>query len=225
MEKKIKTIKDGGRIIRLHPKEPGKLQRIEEFLITRTAISWPTPNSPGYACFFGLEDKPTLTEKKPLVYLAEVQDELMERFFEKLVAKFNELYCDRLFANVEKNRGFEDSLYKFVRERKLGGIYLTDSSIFEDFDYGTSLIRQHKRDHSLIISANTVLLKQIRSMTPDDVGQEFETRFYAIAALCRVLGSFEAYPWHKPASGTAGFGNFEDRPGCGGGWDGSYQEF
>lgn len=224
MKKKPKIFKDREKIIFQYPKEPGTLQRVDTYLTTRASVSWPSPNVPGYYCILGLKDEPTLTEKKPLVLLAEGQDELMEKFFERLAVTANRLFCNRIFANLKHNRGFEDSLYKFVRQRKLEGIRPWDSSEFEDFDHGVSLIRQYKRDNALIISEKSVLLRQIQSMTPDDLSEKFEERFYAVAALCRVLGSFEAYPWHKPAYGTVGFGNFDDRGRGGGGWNGQYQE-
>ena len=223
MKKDIEIFKDRDKI-NIVSKKPDEPKRVDTYLTPRAGVSWPSPNSPGYYCILGLKDEPTLTEKKPLVLLAEGQSELMEKFFERLSITANRLFCNRIFANLEHNKGFQDSLYKFVRQRKLFGIRPWDSSEFEDFHHGTSLIKQYKRHNALIISENTILLRQIQSMTPDDVREKFEERFYAVAALCRVLGSFEAWPWYKPGSGTAGFGNFEDRTG-GGGWNGNYQEF
>jgi len=223
MKKDIEIFKDRDKI-NIVSKKPDEPKKVDTYLTTRAGISWPTPQSPGYYCILGLKDEPTLTEKNPLVLLAEGQDELMEKFFERLSITANRLFCNRIFANLEQNKGFEDSLYKFVRQRKLEGIRPWDSSEFEDFHHGTSLIKQYKRHNALIISGNTVLLKQIQSMEPDDVREKFEARFYAVAALCRVLGSFEAWPWYKPTFGTAGFGNFEDRHVGGDGWSGEYEE-
>ena len=224
MKKDIKIFKDGYKI-NIILKKPDGTRKIDIYLTIRAAISWPSPNSPGYYCIFGLKEEPTLTEKNPLVLLAEGQAELMEKFFERLIANANRLYCERLFANLEKNKGFEDSLYKFVRQRELEGIRPWDSSEFEDFNHGVSLIRQYKRHNALIIPENTVLLRQIQSMTPEDIKEQFEERFYAVAALCRVLGSFEAWPWSKPSSEFVGFSNFRHRTRTGNEWDGSYQEF
>jgi hypothetical protein len=222
MKKKPKIFMDREKLIFQYSKEPGSMQRVDTYLTTRAGISWPSPNSPGYYCILGLKDESTLTEKRPLVLLAEGEDELMEKFFERLSVTANRLFCNRIFANLEHNKGFEDSLFKFVRQRKLEGIRPWDSSEFEDFDHGVSLIRQYKRNNALIISEKSILLTQIQSMTPDDLSEKFESRFYAVAALCRVLGSFEAYPWYSPRSGTISFGNFDDRNKSD--WDGSYQE-
>jgi hypothetical protein len=224
MEKKPKIFKDGYKIIFQYQKKPGELQKIDEYLTIRVGVSWPTPNSPFYCCFLALKDEPTLTEKKLLELLDEGKSETMENFFERLTRNANRFLCELVVADFKNNKGFEDSLLKFVREKNIKDIRRYDSSEFEDFDHGISLIRQYKKDSALAIRENTILLRQLQAMTPDDAKEKFEERFYAVAALCRVLGSFENRRWRKP-SGPVRFSNFANRTRKGNTWDGSYQEF
>jgi len=190
----------------------------------RAGISWASANTPGYYCIFGLKKESNLEDKKPIVLLAEGQHHPMEKFFERLTLNANTLYCERLFANIENNKGFEDSLRKFVLERKIDNIRPLDSSQFEDFQHGAALISQWKTDHALEIPENTILGKQIRTMTPEDLRDKPEERFYAVMALIRVLGSFVYYPWRKNVGGFTGFANFKDRSQSGNEGGGSYQE-
>jgi len=211
MEKELKIFRDRDEINIQYPKKPGKPPRIDTYLTMRGGISWPSANSSGYYCIFGLKKEPTLTDKKPLVLLAEGQHHPLEKFFERLTLNANRLYCKRLFANVENNKGFEESLLKFVRERKIDNIRPWDSSQFEDLQHGVALVSQYKTDGALEIPENTTLGEQVRNMTPEDLREKPEERFYAVMALIRVLGSFEHYPWRKNSGGFTGFANFKDR--------------
>jgi hypothetical protein len=203
---------------------PGQPKIIDIYLDVRAGLTWPTHNHPGYLCIVGLKDEPTLSDKKPLVLLAEGQDEPMEKLFEKLTAKVKRFYCERIFANLENNESYQQSLYKFVRNRKLDGIRLLDSSQFEEFEHNAALIKQYRRDNALEIPNGTDMRNQLRSIELDDLKQGFEERYYAIMALGRLLGSYEVYQWRRPYYGFSGFSNIVDRAGRDG-WDGSYKEF
>jgi hypothetical protein len=150
----------------------------------------------------------------------------MENYFKNLTFYTNRqnFNCERLFANIENNKGFEDSLLKYVREKKIYNIRLWDSSKFEDFQHGASLINQWKTDHALEIPADTLLGQQVRTMAPEDSNAKPEERFYAVMALIRVLGSFEHYPGRNNGGGFTGFANFKHRERSGNEGGGSYQE-
>ncbi len=227
MEKRLKELKifrDRDEINIQYPKKQGKPPTVETYLTMRAGISWQAANSPSYYCIFGQKKEYTLKDKKPLILLSEGECNPMEKFFERLTLNANALFCERLFADTENNKGFEDSLRKFVRERKIDNIRLWDSSEFEDFQHGAALISQRKTDHALEIPENTILGKQVRTMTPEDLRDKPEERFYAVMALIRVLESFEHYPGRKNRGGFTGFANFKDRERSGKEWDGSCQE-
>ncbi len=225
MEEELKELiifKDRGEINIQYPKKQGKPPRVDTYYTMRAGISWQTANAPSYYCIFGLKKESNLEDKKPIVLLAEGQHHPMEKFFEKLTFYANRLYCERLFVNKE-NKSFEDSLRKFVCERKIDNIRLLDS--LEDFQHGAALISQWKTDHALEIPENTILGRQVTTMTPEDLKDKPEERFYAVMALCRVLGFFEFYqPWRKNRGESFEFSNFKDRERSGNEWDGSYQE-
>ena len=87
-----------------------------------------------------------------------------------------------------------------------------DSTGFEDIEHSTALIKQLETKEALIIPSGTILKKQINSITGDDLHDYFEEQFYAVAALCRVIASYEIYPYYTPGGGNyVSFTNFEHR--------------
>ena len=204
---KINIFKDGYKIIFQYPKEEGKLQRIDEYFTIRGGTSWPGIAAPGYYCLIGMKDEPTLTDKYSLVLLAEGEAQLPDKFTEKMVLSAKRLHCERLFADLrDENKGYEDSIYNFVRREKIKGIRLYDSSEFDDPERGSLLIKQWHHDKALVIREGTILSEQLKTMTPEDLKDE---HFYAVMALICVLASFEAYPWRKPTrAGSVGFSNW-----------------
>jgi len=224
MAKRPNIFKDRDKIIIAHQQEQGKPRKIEEYWTVRSSISWPTTATPGYYCLFGLKDEPTLTDKKPLVLLAEGKAQLPTKFFEKIAASSRRLCCDRLYADLDDNhKGLEDSFRKFVRQEKIEGIRLLDSSEFFDIDHGSLLIKQWQRDGALIVPKKTILRDQLASVPGDVTLSDLEKDFYAIAALIRVLISFEIYPWRKSTKQFMGFKNWRKKmkPKR----SGEYQEF
>ncbi|MGB2930595.1 MAG: hypothetical protein WBB70_17030 [Desulfobacterales bacterium] len=212
MAKRPNIFKDRDKIIIEHQQEQGKPRKIEEYWTVRGGISWPTTTTPGYYCLFGLKDEPTTTDKKPLVLLAEGKAQLPTKFFEKVAVSSRRLCCDRLYADLDDHhKGLEDSFRKFVREGKIEGIRLLDSSEFFDIDHGSLLIKQWKRDGALIVPKRTILRDQLETVSGDITLSDLEKDFYAIAALIRVLISFEIYPWSKPSKQFAGFSNWKQR--------------
>jgi hypothetical protein len=222
--KELKIFRDRSEINIQYPQKQGKPPRVDTYITMRAGISWPSANSPSYYCIFGQKKEPTLTDKKPLVLLAEGEHHPMEKFFERLVLNANRLYCKRLFANTENNKSFEDSLLKFVRERKIDNVRPWDSSQFEDLQHGAALVRQYKTDRALEIPEGTILGKQVTTMTPEDLKDKPEERFYAVMALIRVLESFEHYPGGNKGGGFTGFTNFKHRERSGSEDSGNYEE-
>jgi len=204
--------KDRDQVIFLYPGGPGNSPKVVTYFSVRGAISWPTGKSPGYYCIFGLKDEPTLSEKRPLELLAEGEAKIMEKLFEKVALSGTRLFCERLFADLrEENEGFRKSFYRFVSERKIEGIYLSDSSEFENIEYGATLIKQWQYDNALKIGKDTILNDQLGKMTPEDLDNKAQERFYAVAAFIRVLKSFEAYPWRRSRRGPGGIVNWLDK--------------
>ena len=199
------------RVILVYHAKQGKARRVDAYHVIRAGISWPRPDSPGYYCIFGLKDERTFLNKKPLVLLDEDEQSTLDRFFERLVIRTKKYQCEMAFANLENNIGFESSLRRFVDERKMEALLPRDSSEFENVTYGTVLINQKLRNEELVIPKNSILARQVGSMTPDDLKDRPEERFYAVMAMLRVLGSFEYYPWRRNGRGEVLFLNFQNR--------------
>lgn len=207
-----KIFKDRDKVIFHYPQQEGKPLRIDEYWSVRGGISWLAASTPGYFCLFGLKDEPTLTDKKPLVLLAEGEAQLPTKFFERVAVSSRRLYCDRLYADLDDNhKGLEDSFRRFIRDENLKGILLRDSSSFFDIDHGSLLIKQWQKDGALIVPKKTILRDQLATVPGDVSSSDFENKYFAITALIRVLISFEIYPWRKPSKPFTGFKNFHHR--------------
>jgi hypothetical protein len=210
--KEIDIFRDRHLIV-VQTEQTGKPPKIETYLTVRGGISWPSIDSPGYFCLLGMKDEHTLTERKPLELLTEGKASLIDKFSEKLSLSATRWCCDPLIADCsEGNKGFQDSLDRFVRDRKVKDIRLWDSSEFSmSIKYSVGLIRQWREDNALCIPKGTILNEQLTTVTTNTPERELEKMYFAIMALCRVLASFEVYPWRKCSGKTAGFTNWDNR--------------
>lgn len=197
-------------LFRFDPKN-GNPRQVEAYHTMRAGISWPGMDSPGYCCIFGLKDDRTFMGNKPLVLLDEFEKSILDEFFERLVIRTRKNMCAMTLANLENYPIFEDSLRRFVDKRKMEAHLPYDSSEFENLNHATVLINQKLHEGSLIIPKDTILGRQLGSITPDDVREKPEERFYAVMALARVIGSFEYYPWKKFRPGFVDFKNITSR--------------
>ena len=110
--------------------------------------------------------------------------------------------CSRFYAELdETNKGYEDSLRRYVREHKIKGIWLEDASAFYNLEHGISLIKQWQHDKAVVIPENTILHEHLSSIPIDDLGN-IEEDYYSIPAFLYVLLSFEAFPYVPPGPET-----------------------
>jgi len=208
----IKITKDDDGKITWCSRQEGKPPQLKTYLTTRAGVTWPKPSVdvPGYYCILGIEDRSALSNKKPLVVLNEGESPDRDPFFEKLTLNTNRWHCDQVYADLSKKvDNWHGALYQFVRNRNIDGVTLFDSSEFTDFEEGITLIRQKIDDDSLQIP-ESVLRSQLAGVTPESI-KNLEENFYAVAALIRVLSSFEVYPFRKPKKSrhTASLGNWQ----------------
>ena len=189
----------------------GAHRRIDAYHVTRAGVSWPGADCPGYYCILGLKNEPSISQSPPVEILDEGEHSFLEKFLERVILRSNHYRCESVFANLEQHRGYLDSLRRFVRERKLDMPRLLDSSVFENLDYGVALIKQRIMDDELAVPKGCILGRQVGSITPDDLRERPEERFYAVMALSRVICSFEYYPWRKTRRGFVGFENIISR--------------
>ena len=79
----------------------------------------------------------------------------------------------------------------------MAGIFLRDSSEYmSDIDHCIMQIRQWHLNGALKIPKSSILGAQLAQIGLYEI-KEIDQRFHAIAALMRLLMSFEAYPWRR----------------------------
>lgn len=207
-----------GRLFLVYPFQAGYAQRVDEYVDVRAGLSWPTTVSPGYICIFGLQKVPS--DKWPLVLFSEGESKNLDTLFALYASCTKKTYCPRAFAQTGENRGagFANSLRQFRVDGDVDFPLPSDSSKFDDPDYGISLIKRWEKDQALAISdppivGKTILIKQLRSVKVDDATDRFEVRFYAVAALIRILGSLEEWPYRDARYETFEFANLKNRSG------------
>lgn len=192
----IKRIfEESGKIVFQYEKEEGKPLRMDEYFIIRGGIEWIGVNNPGYCCWLGLQNTPTITDKYPLILVAETLNPTQRRdkFFESMTFTAQKTHTEFLCGDLKgDNEHWSDRLSAFVRERNLERILLRDSSQFGSLEDGIPLINQWRNDNALDIKEGTILYDQLQKMTSTDL-KEWSERFFAIAAFVRVLSSFEVY--------------------------------
>ena len=200
-----------GEVLLQYEARDGRPRRVDAYHATRAGVSWPGADCPGYYCILGLKNEPSISQSPPIELLDEGELSILEKFYERMLLQGNRYRCESMFGNLEDNEGFLDSLRRFVRERKLAMPRLLDSSAFENLNFGIALIKQRLMDDELVVPKGSILGRQVGSITPDDLREQPEERFYAVMALARVIGSFEYYRWEKCRPGFVGFTNITSR--------------
>ncbi|MBW2669765.1 MAG: hypothetical protein JRD87_07715 [Deltaproteobacteria bacterium] len=202
----------------VYPFEAGSAPRVDEYVDVRAGLSWPTTASPGYFCIFGLQKVPG--DKMPLVLFSEGGSANLDSFFAMYAEHTKKTFCPRAFAPTEDKRGagFLKSLRQFRIDKDINFPLPADSSKFDDPVYGIKLIERRVKEKSLAIAeppipsyCRGILIDQVRSIKDQDATDHFEERFYAVAALIRVLGSLEVWPYRKARYKDFNFTNFDHR--------------
>lgn len=210
--KDVEVIKERDKIFFFHPKEPGKTQCIEEFWTIRAGVSWPTAKAPGYYCIIGAKDDLEAADRVSLDLIDEGQSEVFEKLFEKIMLNTKRFGCEKIYARIDGNKSPERAYYRFRGQRKIDCPGLSDSSEFENFNQDVPLIRQWIEKGALKIDPNSCLGEQLANLKADDVNENFDVNFYSVAALCRVLKSFNVYPFQRGGRHRfTGFNNFKHR--------------
>jgi hypothetical protein len=210
--KDVEVIKERDKTFFFHPKEPGKTRRIDEFWTVRAGVFWPTAKAPGYYCSIGAKDDLEAADRVSLVLISEGQTGVREKLFEKIMLNTKRFECERIYARLDGNKGPEREYYRFRSQKEIDCPGLLDSSDFENFNQDVPLIRQWIEKGALKINPNSCLGEQLGKLKADDVNENFEVKFYAVAAFCRVLKSLAVYPFQRGGrGGIFGFTNLSDR--------------
>ncbi len=168
----------------------------------RSACVFPTGALPGYWLVFGRQRKQLPAGKYPLLFMAEGENIMHERLFEKLTDACSKYKCRTVYAYLPRADrkggvgGFDD-LWRYLHNRKLN-INLIPAPAAEDVDYGKALAREFWEDGALDLpemdSAPTILRAQLKQLSGikergRDVGTGDED-LYAFHALRHLLAGY-----------------------------------
>lgn len=203
--KDVEVKKTSGKTFFIHPFEPGKTQRIDEFWTIRAGVSWPIAKAPGYYCIIGAKDDLEGADRVSLVLIDEGESEVLEKLFEKIMLNTMKFMCERIYARLDGKKSPQNEYLRFRGQKNIDCPGLLDSSDFENFNQDVPLIRQWIEKGALKIDPNSCLGEQLGKLKADDVNENFEVKFYAVAAFCRVLKSLIVYPFQRGSRGGGVF--------------------
>jgi len=155
---------------------------------------------PGYYCIFAQGNYPTLSGKLPLVLLAEAEDALPHKFFQKMIKAAKEFQCREFYKEYQKDERELMTLFANVcRYQRVSNIDFKRAKISDNFGFGVALAREWAQDGALNISEGTILRTQLSGISSDDLAHNPEEKFFAVDALRLLIGSIEKEPWQVPA--------------------------
>ena len=174
------------------------------YLDRRCGVSWPLPGSKGYAVIIGLHDIPVIHNLKPLKQLAETTENNRDKFFKLLVALCRKYYCSDIFADcMGKGELMQQAFARYVHRYGVKGLRLNDMSVFGDIEDAAPMISEHFSKDALMLQKGSILTQEAQTIRPEDarvsvIGQKPAERWPAMAALSRVMISYDIYPFSKP---------------------------
>ena len=138
-------------------------------IAVRAAVVPPQADRPGYYLILGMRFERNESDKHPLIFLAEHEDELQSSLLKRLSDDAARLAVQTIYAD-EGNKGFFSDLwrqFKAVRE-----VRVCRALHPQDIDYGVTLIREWLGDNALDVPryTSTILRRQLGSMTAETMG-------------------------------------------------------
>ncbi len=169
--------------------------------IVRGAITWPTQerNIPGYFCIFGEEWNEQAryeghrNDRGKLRLLAEYIFEKfsLSDFCKKLGEDTARLYCTRLYATGDEEFAEEQTLFqKYMSEYHVRG-RLEEAPYWRKPAISIGIMQDWQKRALLDIPDGTVLFRQMTNVQDSDIAAGMADKFFAVQALCYLIGSFE----------------------------------
>jgi hypothetical protein len=160
---------------------------------TRTGLSWPTAQSPGFYVLLGQENKKNVIGNYSLRLIREGEEQIPAQLFEKMASDAGTFFCEEIYADLsnasERSRGYVAAFDVFRKERRRQKLYLRPGPF--DFGHGIFVIRGLVKEGAIDIPRGTTVFEQLKSITSEDLRGQPEEKFYALTALCFAVGSFE----------------------------------
>lgn len=166
----------------------------------RGSLLWPTVNTPGYLCVMGQKTGINVYGKCPLFLIEEAVEQLSKDLFEKLI-EFRKRFSCRQFYNDFKpeNQSIKRLFYHHCRYERVPSIELTRAPLVENFNLRMDLVREWVKNEGLEVPEGTILCDQLERMSPGDLSEKPEERFFAVNTLSYILASLERDgSWRAP---------------------------
>ena len=138
-------------------------------IAVRAAVVPPQADRPGYYLVLGMRFERNETDKHPLIFLAEYEDDLQSSLLKKLSDDAARLRVQTVYAD-EGNKGFFSDLWR--QFNAVSEVKVCRALHPQDVDYGVALIREWLGDNALDVPkyTPTILRRQLGSMTAETVG-------------------------------------------------------
>lgn len=208
-----RTICKGYLLVQVYDGE--RLVSEREYIERRCGIAWPTINSPGYACIFGLYKEP---EPRRLRLLWELEEQDRSKLISKTVVYCQHLAVRWAFADLSgEYEGYEMAWYNHCKRRNVQTVQLHDVHDISGIERTWSAIDDLTKQRLLRMTRRSLLYAQGLSISPDTIrtidNVKPHERWYAVHALSHVVASYDYFPFSedkkKPATNTG------SRPGYG----------
>jgi len=159
----------------------------------RGSVRWPVDGFPGYYLIMAKKKKINEHGKRPMLFLAEGENQSPSLMLEALSDDLVRLKCAKLYAKQDRTHrgieGFYKDLYHFIKKRKIGTIVVPSPSV-NDPEYGRALIKEYIKDQAFDVPklVPTILREHLGSITDAMPAEK-----YAFHALRYLMAGFEKF--------------------------------
>jgi len=189
--REIKVVREGGFInVTIKKSEKKKISFFAKGV--KGSLRWPTIHSPGYLCVVAQKVGINAYGKSPLFLLEEHTERLSKDLFKVLIDSRKRFSCVQFYNDFKpENEGLKRLFYDHCRYERASGIGLIRAPLVENFNLRMDLVREWVKSESLEVPDGTILCDQLEHMSPDDLSEKPEERFFAVDALSFILASLE----------------------------------
>ncbi len=171
----------------------------------RAGLSWPTPGSPGFHIVIGEEyrDKTPFgsVHRGKLKVFAESDHQtiFLDDMFKILTDDCALYHCDKVYTDLSEEHRDEAELFRefsYSGEIRMGT--LNEAPYFGNFALGVSLIKRWQDNGLLVLPEKSLVRKELRILTKEDLAETPEIKYPGINALRFAVAAFEKF---KASSG------------------------
>ena len=169
-------------------------------------VAWPTAEKDGYFCVIADDrSKPIVPgiEQKPVKVLVEEEHSLLPALFEGLAEQVHKCNCTVIYAQfnpavVNKpgfdgtNKAFVTAFNDYKAKRPTLALLSLQPPLITDWLVGILTVQKWQIDKALTIPHETIMYRQLKSMTPGDRKDTERERFSAMTALTCAMTPFVA---------------------------------